>query len=119
MDVSISNPLSLVALSKKSSAEHAGMPQVMASRGLVSSAAQVAGEAGEPSVEQAVSSIAGYVQSLQRDLNFDLDDSSGRVVVRVTDSLSGAVIRQIPSEDALRLAESLEAARSLLFKAEA
>jgi flagellar protein FlaG len=29
------------------------------------------------------------------------------------------VIRQIPSEDALRLAESLEEARSLLFKAEA
>lgn len=54
-----------------------------------------------------------------RDLSFSLDDSTGRVVVKVTDSTSGEVIRQIPSEEALRLAERLDEARSLLFKAEA
>lgn len=70
-------------------------------------------------VEEAVSSIKQFAQSIQRNLNFALDDSSGRVVVKVTDGVSGEVIRQIPSEDALRLAESLEEARSLLFKAEA
>jgi flagellar protein FlaG len=70
-------------------------------------------------VEDAVSSIKQFAQSIQRNLNFALDDSSGRVVVKVTDGVSGEVIRQIPSEDALRLAESLEEARSLLFKAEA
>jgi flagellar protein FlaG len=70
-------------------------------------------------VEEAVSSIKQFAQSIQRNLNFDLDDTSGRVVVKVTDGVSGEVIRQIPSEDALRLAESLEEARSLLFKAEA
>lgn len=75
-------------------------------------------DAGEP-VEQAVSSIQNFVQSIRRDLNFSLDDSSGRVVVKVTDSASGEVIRQLPSEEALRLAESLEGVRSLLFKAEA
>ncbi|MBN0523686.1 flagellar protein FlaG, partial [Pseudomonas aeruginosa] len=52
-------------------------------------------------------------------LSFSLDDSTGRVVVKVTDSTSGEVIRQIPSEEALRLAERLDEARSLLFKAEA
>ena len=70
-------------------------------------------------VEEAISSIKQFAQSIQRNLNFALDDSSGRVVVKVTDAMSGDVIRQIPSEDALRLAESLEEARSLLFKAEA
>jgi flagellar protein FlaG len=70
-------------------------------------------------VEQAVSSIKAFAQSIQRNLNFALDDSTGRIVVKVTDSVSGEVIRQIPSEDALRLAESLEEVRSLLFKAEA
>ena len=54
-----------------------------------------------------------------RDRSFSLDDSTGRVVVKVTDSTSGEVIRQIPSEEALRLAERLDEARSLLFKAEA
>jgi len=70
-------------------------------------------------VEEAVSSIKAFAQSIQRNLNFDLDDSTGRVVVKVTDSVSGETIRQIPSEDALRLAESLDEVRSLLFKAEA
>jgi flagellar protein FlaG len=70
-------------------------------------------------MEAAVSSIQEFAQSIQRNLNFSLDDSTGRVVVKVTDSVSGEVIRQIPSEDALRLAESLDEVRSLLFKAEA
>ena len=70
-------------------------------------------------VEAAISSIQEFAQSIQRNLNFALDESSGRVVVKVTDGVSGEVIRQIPSEEALRLAESLDEVRSLLFKAEA
>lgn len=70
-------------------------------------------------VDNAVTSIQSFVQNIQRDLNFSVDDSSGRVVVKVTDRASGDVIRQLPSEEALRLAESLEEVRSLLFKAEA
>ncbi|MGH8352864.1 MAG: flagellar protein FlaG [Pseudomonas sp.] len=80
-------------------------------------------EAREPNrpetVEQAVSAIQEFVQTVRRNLNFDLDDSSGRVVVRVTDAESGEVIRQIPSEEALKLAENLAEARSLLFEAKA
>ncbi|MCO6055429.1 flagellar protein FlaG [Pseudomonas sp. MOB-449] len=75
--------------------------------------------ASKESVEAAVSTIQDFTQSIRRSLSFNLDDSTGRVVVKVTDSVSGEVIRQIPSEDALKLAESLEEARSLLFKAEA
>lgn len=71
------------------------------------------------SLGEAVSSIKDFVQSIRRDLNFDLDDSSGKMVVKVTDRATGEVVRQIPTEDALRLAESLEEARSLLFRAQA
>lgn len=70
-------------------------------------------------LEDAMSSIQEFVQSVRRNLDFQLDDSSGKVVVKVTDSESGDVIRQIPSEEALKLAESLQEVRSLLFKAEA
>lgn len=80
--------------------------------------AQAEQQAGQP-IAEAVSSIQQFVQTVQRNLNFSLDDSTGRVVVKVTDGVSGEVIRQIPSEEALRLAESLEQARSLLFQAEA
>ncbi|MBG0842074.1 flagellar protein FlaG [Ectopseudomonas toyotomiensis] len=69
-------------------------------------------------IREAVDNIQEFVQSVRRDLNFSLDDSSGRVVVKVTDSSSGDVIRQIPSEEALKLAESLSEARSLLFSAQ-
>jgi len=71
------------------------------------------------SLEEAVTSIKDFVQTIRRDLNFDLDDSSGKMVVKVTDRGTGEVVRQIPTEDALRLAENLEEARSLLFKAQA
>ncbi|MBA1264714.1 flagellar protein FlaG [Stutzerimonas nitrititolerans] len=71
------------------------------------------------SLGEAVASIKDFVQTIRRDLNFDLDDSSGKMVVKVTDRSTGEVVRQIPTEEALRLAENLEEARSLLFKAQA
>ncbi|OEC37146.1 flagellar protein FlaG [Pseudomonas cuatrocienegasensis] len=70
-------------------------------------------------LETAMNNIQEFVQSVRRDLNFSLDDGNGRVVVKVTDANSGDVIRQIPSEEALKLAENLTEVRSLLFKAEA
>ena len=51
--------------------------------------------------------------------DFNLDEDSGRVVINVTEATSGDVIRQIPSEEALRLAENLSEIRSVLFEAEA
>lgn len=70
-------------------------------------------------LEKAMSNIQEFVQSVRRNINFSLDEGNGRVVVKVTDASSGDVIRQIPSEEALKLAENLSEVRSLLFKAEA
>lgn len=82
--------------------------------------AAVEGEsASREQVEDAVASIQDFVQSVRRSINFSVEETSGRVVVKVTDAGSGAVIRQIPSEEALQLAENLSEVRSLLFKAEA
>jgi flagellar protein FlaG len=76
-------------------------------------------QASREDVEAAVATIQDFVQSVRRNLNFSLEEGSGRVVVKVTDAGSGDVIRQIPSEEALQLAENLSEVRSLLFKAEA
>lgn len=77
-------------------------------------------EATREQVEGAVSTIQDFVQSVRRSINFSLEEGDGgRVVVKVTDAQSGDVIRQIPSEEALQLAENLSEVRSLLFKAEA
>lgn len=122
MDIGINSSLS-ASLSKATAAVMQVSPVAAAKAAEIDSAVskkepEEATQSREP-VEDAVIAIQSFVQSIRRDLNFTLDDSSGRVVVKVTDGASGEVIRQLPSEEALRLAESLEEVRSLLFKAEA
>lgn len=58
-------------------------------------------------VEQAVSKINDYVQSIQRDLHFTVDEELDTTVVKVVDGDSGEVIRQIPEEVVLDLARKL------------
>jgi flagellar protein FlaG len=70
-------------------------------------------------LEQAVTDIREFVQSSKRNLDFSIDDSTGRVVVKVIATESGEVIRQLPSEAALKLAASLSDASSLLFDGKA
>ena len=75
----------------------------------------------EPDREQvlaAVEEMQNFVQAAQHNIQFQLDDDSGRMVVKVTETASGDVIRQIPSEEALRLAENLSEIRSVLFSGE-
>ncbi len=62
---------------------------------------------GRRTVEQAVARLNDYVQSLQRDIQFSVDAESKTPVVRVVERGSQELIRQIPSETALRLARSL------------
>lgn len=69
-------------------------------------------------LEAAVSEMNEFIRTADRDISFNLDDDSGRVVVNVTDRETGKMIRQIPSEEALKLAADLSEARSLLSKIE-
>ena len=58
-------------------------------------------------LKQAVSQLNDFVQNVQRDLQFSIDKESGAMVVKVIDAKSEKVIRQMPSEETLRLARSL------------
>ena len=78
-----------------------------------------ADESQRVALEKAVTDIREFVQSTQRNLDFSIDDSTGRVVVKVVATESGEVIRQIPSETALKLAQNLSDASSLLFDTKA
>ncbi len=66
-------------------------------------------------LESAISAIQDFVKASERQLDFSIDDSTGQVVVKVIARQSGEVIRQLPSEVALKLAENLKDANSLLF----
>ncbi len=52
--------------------------------------------------------LSQFSKSFDRDLAFSVDDSTGITVITVTDHNSGEVVRQIPSEDILQLAQNLQ-----------
>lgn len=57
---------------------------------------------------QAVADNLNESQQLsRRNLQFSVNEDADRTVIKVVDSKSGDVIRQIPSEDLVRLAERL------------
>lgn len=63
------------------------------------------------SVEQLLSEVAlvnDYVQTVQRDLQFSVDEELDRTVIRVVDSDTGELIRQIPDDIFLELARRLK-----------
>lgn len=65
----------------------------------------------------AVEKLDKYVNASQRNLSFSIDEDSGKVVVKVIATATGEVIRQLPSAEALKLAEKLDADTARLFHA--
>lgn len=68
-------------------------------------------------LKAAVQEIDTFVKSVKRNLEFSIDDASGDIVVKVIASDTGEVVRQLPSAEAIKIAESLHNAHSLLFDA--
>lgn len=68
-------------------------------------------------LKAAVQEIESFVQSVKRNLEFSIDEASGDIVVKVIASDTGEVVRQLPSAEAIKIAESLHNAHSLLFDA--
>ena len=59
-------------------------------------------------LRQAISDVESFLQVQNRDLAFSIDEDTARSVVTVIDGQSGDVIRQIPSEEVLALAERIQ-----------
>lgn len=93
-------------------APHQGVAQVAQIRSAQASsstqAAQPTTSVSKEDVEAAVAQMKDFAQVMSRQLQFDVDDDSGRTVVRVLDKDSGDVIRQIPSEEVLALARNMK-----------
>lgn len=63
-------------------------------------------------VEDAISSVTDFVQSKNQALSFSFDEESNRSIIKVTDAKSGDVIRQIPSEEVVKLSERIKELQS-------
>jgi len=72
--------------------------------------------ADDESVRQAVAAINRAAKALNNSVQLSMDSSSGRAVVRVVDTETGQLIRQIPSEEALELRRELDRLAGLLIR---
>jgi flagellar protein FlaG len=69
----------------------------------------------EEKIASAVERINSFIHTMQRDLNFSVDEESGQRVVTVTDRSTNEVVRQLPSEEALEIMTNLDKISGLLF----
>lgn len=67
---------------------------------------------GSENVEAALAEVSDFVQAKSQDLSFSFDSESNRSIIKVTDAGSGEVIRQIPSEEVLKLSERIKSLQS-------
>ena len=68
-------------------------------------------------VQQAADEINKALQRLNSSsLEFSVDHDSGRTVVRVVDVATKDVIRQIPNEETLQIAKSIDKLQGLLIR---
>lgn len=65
--------------------------------------------------EQAVAKLNEILKDRERDLEFSVDESTGRTILKVIHAESGEVIRQIPPEELLQIARTfIEGTGSLI-----
>lgn len=67
-------------------------------------------------VESAVQKVQKFIQTSATAVQFSIDQKSGTTVVKVVDSENHNVIRQIPSQEMLDIAQALDKLQGLLVK---
>jgi len=66
-------------------------------------------------VEMAVEEANAFVQNMQRNLSFTVDEELGEPIISVTDMETDEVIRQIPSEELVVLRKKMDDVVGILF----
>nr|WP_294864307.1 flagellar protein FlaG [uncultured Pseudogulbenkiania sp.] len=75
------------------------------------------GSSSEPDLQESLKKLNEAVQLYRKsNLQFTIDKDTSTTVVKVVDSETDQVIRQIPSEDALRIAKAIDDFKGLLLK---
>ena len=85
----------------------------------VTSSSPVSATEQKQQVEAAVKAVKDFIQPMASNLAFEMDEDTGRTVVKITDASSGELIRQIPSEEMLEIAKALDRLQGLLVKLKA
>ncbi len=97
-------------------------PSDAANASLAKNVAEKSIEPPEPSakeLQEALDIIEQAVRTATDELNFSIDEESGRTVIKVIDKTTDEVIRQFPSKEALDIARALDKLQGLLIKEKA
>ncbi|OBS09834.1 Flagellin protein FlaG [Acidihalobacter prosperus] len=62
-------------------------------------------------LDQALVQVNDYLQSQSRTLQFSIDQSTHQTIIKVIDQSNGQVLRQIPPESMVALAQRLQEMR--------
>lgn len=71
--------------------------------------------ASDAQVMHAVQEMKDFAQSIDRDLKFNVDNDSGRLVITVIDPETDTIVRQIPPEDTLYILRNMQRGGGALF----
>ncbi|MDE2344271.1 MAG: flagellar protein FlaG [Betaproteobacteria bacterium] len=85
------------------------VPGVQGSGSPQSNGSQPSSAQSEAQVKAAVASLNQSTQFLNRGVTFSIDQSTRETVVNVVESGTGTVIKQIPSKQALAIAQAIDA----------
>ena len=73
-------------------------------------------EQDQKPLDDVVSELNNLVRELHRELQFSVDNKSGDTIVKVIDRETDEVVRQIPSEEVVRLRQRLQEAAGTIFQ---
>lgn len=70
-------------------------------------------------VKQAVEQVNKAVPSFSRNLQFSVDEDTNKNIVRVVDTESGELIRQIPAQEIIEIAKALDKLQGMIIRQKA
>lgn len=70
-------------------------------------------------VKQAVEQVNKAVPSFSRNLQFSVDEDTNKNIVRVVDTSTGELIRQIPSQEIIEIAKALDKLQGMIIREKA
>ncbi len=94
--------------------EAAGTTTATVSTGTPVSAANATEQ--KQQVEAAVKAVKEFIQPMAGNLEFQMDEETDKLVIKIVDSSSGELIRQIPSEEMLEIAKALDRLQGILVR---
>lgn len=76
-------------------------------------------EVDPAAVQQLADQLSKTIGMTGQQVQFSVDNDTGKTVLRVTDAESGALLRQIPGDEALSMARILDRMQGLLLRQKA